>query len=125
MQISEDEVFEIKDFIDLLNSKSESPVIVEGKRDSNALRKIGFSGTVLEFHKFGGLVKFADSVSKYKHIILLFDSDRKGRYLTGKSIELLQHRAKIDLSFKKKLVSITRGKIRFIEQLSCYESFLV
>jgi len=125
MLISEHEVFEIKDFIDLLNSKSDSAVIVEGKRDSNALRKIGFLGTVLEFHRFGGLIKFVDSVSKYKHIILLFDGDRKGRYLTRRTIELLEHRAKIDLSFKKKLVSITKGKIRFIEQLSCYESFLV
>jgi len=125
MQISEHEVFEIKDFIGLLNSKSDCVVIVEGKRDSNALRKIGFLGIVLEFHRFGGLVKFADSVSKHKHIILLFDGDRKGRYLTRRVIELLEHRAKIDLSFKKKLVSITKGKIRFIEQLSCYESFLV
>ncbi len=38
---------------------------------------------------------------------------------------LLEHRAKIDLSFKKKLVSITKGKIRFIEQLICYEPYTV
>jgi len=98
---------------------------VEGKRDSIALRKLGFSGKVIEFHSFKGLVKFSDSVAKYKNVILLLDGDRKGRYLTKRIIGLLEHRAKIDLSFKKKLNSITKGKIRFIEQLVCYEPYFV
>ena len=121
MEFSEKEIDDIKKFIKHLNSKKESVVIVEGKRDSNALKKLGFSGKILEFHSFKGIVKFSDSVAKYKNIILLLDGDRKGRYLTKRIIDLLEHRTKIDLSFKKKLVSITKGKIRFIEQLICYK----
>lgn len=122
--VSEQEVQDLRNFIVLLNSKSDSAVIVEGKRDSEALRKIGFSGKVLEFHKFQGLRKFVDMVSQYNSLIVLLDRDRKGRYLTTKIIEQLERRVKIDLSFKRKLVSITKGKIRFIEELSCYKSFL-
>lgn len=125
MEFSEKEISEIKKFVIHLNSQKDSVVIVEGKRDSNALRKLGFSGKILEFHSFRGLVKFSDSVAKYKNVILLLDGDRKGRYLTKRIIDLLAHRVKIDLSFKKKLVSITKGKIRFIEQLVCYESYFV
>ena len=125
MKFSEKEMDEMKKFMKHLNSKKESVVIVEGKRDSNALRKLGFSGKILEFHSFKGIVKFSDSVAKYKSIILLLDGDRKGRYLTKRIIEQLEHRTKIDLTFKKKLVSITKGKIRFIEQLVCYESYTV
>jgi len=125
MEFSEKEIDDIKKFIKHLNSKKESVVIVEGKRDSIALKKLGFSGKVIEFHSCGGLVKFSDSVAKYKNVILLLDGDRKGRYLTKRIIDLLAHRVKIDLSFKKKLVSITKGKIRFIEQLVCYESYFV
>ena len=125
MEFSEKEISEIKKFVIHLNSHKDSVVIVEGKRDSNALRKLGFSGKILEFHSFRGLVKFSDSVAKYKNVILLLDGDRKGRYLTKRIIDLLAHRVKIDLSFKKKLVSITKGKIRFIEQLVCYESYFV
>ena len=125
MKFSEKEMDEMKKFMKHLNSKKESVVIVEGKRDSNALRKLGFSGKILEFHSFKGIVKFSDSVAKYKNIILLLDGDRKGRYLTRRIIDLLEHRTKIDLSFKKKLVSITKGKIRFIEQLVCYEPYAV
>jgi len=123
MEFPENEIAEIKKFIDLLNSEKDGVVIVEGKRDSAALVKLGYSGKILEFHRFNGMVKFADSAAKYHKIILLLDGDRKGRYLTKKIIELLEHRTKIDLLFKKKLVSITKGKIRFIEQLVCYESY--
>jgi len=125
MEFPENEIAEIKKFIGLLNSEKDGVVIVEGKRDSAALIKLGYSGKILEFHRFNGMVKFADSAAKYHKIILLLDGDRKGRYLTKKIIELLEHRTKIDLLFKKKLVSITKGKIRFIEQLVCYESYFV
>jgi 5S rRNA maturation endonuclease (ribonuclease M5) len=123
--VTEQEISEIKNFVSSLNSMKESVVIVEGKRDAFALRKIGFSGKILEFHKFGGMIKFVDSVARYESLIILFDGDRKGKYLTGKTIQLLQRRAKVDLNFKRKLTSITKGKIRFIEQLVCYESFLI
>jgi len=125
MEFPENEIAEIKKFIDLLNSEKDGVVIVEGKRDSAALVKLGYSGKILEFHRFNGMVKFADSAAKYHKIILLLDGDRTGKYLTKKIIELLEHRTKIDLILKKKLVSITKGKIRFIEQLVCYESYLV
>ncbi len=123
MRITEQEVQDVRNFILLLNSQVDSVVIVEGKRDSTALKKIGFSGKVLELHKYGGMIKFVDSVAKYQRLIILLDGDRKGRYLTPKIIEQLQHRTKVDLSIKRKLLSITKGKIRFIEQLVCYESF--
>lgn len=125
MLVSEQEIRELKNFVFQLNSKEKSVVVVEGKRDTNALRKLGYSGRVLEFHKFKGMIDFTDSVAKYQDIIILFDRDRKGRHLTGKTIQLLQRRTNIDLSFKRKLRLITKGKIMFIEQLVCYESFLV
>jgi len=125
MEFPESEIAEIKKFINLLNSQKDGVVVVEGKRDSAALVKLGYSGKILEFHKFNGMIKFADSAAKYRKLILLLDGDRKGRYLTKKIIELLEHRTKIDLLFKKKLVSITKGKIRFIEQLVCYEYYFV
>jgi len=125
MEFPENEIAEIKKFMNMLNLQKNCAVVVEGKRDSAALVKLGYSGKILEFHKFNGMIKFADSAAKYRNLILLLDGDRKGKYLTKKIIELLEHRTKIDLLFKKKLVSITKGKIRFIEQLICYESYFV
>ena len=123
MLVSEQEIIELQNFISQLNLKTDSIVIVEGKRDSIALKKLGFTGKILEFHRFRGMIDFADSVAKYNNLIILLDRDKKGRYLTGKIISLLQRRIKIDLSYKRKLRQITKGKIMFIEQLVCYESY--
>ena len=125
MEFPENEIAEIKKFMNLLNLQENCAVVVEGKRDSAALVKLGYSGKILEFHRFNGIIKFADSAAKYRKLILLLDGDRKGKYITKKIIGLLERRTKIDLLFKKKLVSITKGKIRFIEQLVCYESYFI
>jgi 5S rRNA maturation endonuclease (ribonuclease M5) len=106
MIVEEQEIIEIKDFVSLLNSMKESVVVVEGKRDSEALKRIGFSGKVVEFHKFGGMINFVDSVARHESLIILFDGDRKGKYFTRKTIQLLQRRTKVDLTFKRKLTSI-------------------
>jgi 5S rRNA maturation endonuclease (ribonuclease M5) len=121
--VSEQEILELKEFIFQLNVIENGVVIVEGKRDSNALRKIGYTGKILEFHRFTGMINFADSVAKFERLIILFDRDKKGRTLTGKTIQLLQRRTKVDLTFKRKLRMITKGKIMFIEQLVSYESY--
>jgi len=120
VNVAESEIIKLQDLIDSLNSKKDSIVVVEGKRDTSALKKLGFSGKICEFHSFKGLARFADSVAPYKNLIILFDGDRKGKYLTSKIISQLEHRVRIDLSFKKKIVFITKGKIRHIEDLSKY-----
>lgn len=124
MEVSLDEISDLRDFINNLNSTQESIVVVEGKRDSEALKRLGFTEVVLEFHSFGGIAKFVDSVSHHKNLIILFDSDRKGRYLTRRVIEQLERRTRIDLSHKKRLIAITSGKIRAIEELVQYEPFI-
>lgn len=124
MQVSEQEIRSIKNFIAHLNQR-DSIVVVEGKRDSAALKKLGYRGKVAEFHKFGGMTKFVDSAASYDNVIMMLDGDRKGRYLTGKIVEKLSRRTKLDLTEKKKLISITGGKIRFIEQLVMYESYMI
>jgi len=118
--VDDSEIAEVRNFIRLLNSKKNSIVVVEGKRDENALKRLGFSGRVCQFHSFKGLTKFVDSMPRYRHLIVLLDSDRKGRYLTRRIISQLEHRMTIDLSFKRKLVAITKGKVRNVENLSSY-----
>jgi 5S rRNA maturation endonuclease (ribonuclease M5) len=124
VEISHAEISDLQNFIVELNSAHESVVVVEGKRDSAALTKLGYEEKILEFHSFGGITKFADSVSCHKNLIVLFDFDRKGKYLTRRVIMQLERRTKIDLSYKKRLAQITRGKIRTIEELSRYASFV-
>lgn len=118
-----EEVHDLRNFVVSLNSETDSVVVVEGKRDSAALRLLGYDQKILEFHSFGGITKFADSVSHHRSLIILFDSDRKGRYLTRRVIEQLERRTRIDLSYKKKLNEITKGRVRMIEEVSRYAQF--
>jgi 5S rRNA maturation endonuclease (ribonuclease M5) len=120
VEISYEEISDLREFIFALNCAQDSVVIVEGKRDAAALKSLGFTEEVLEFHSFGGITKFADSVSDYKNLIILFDFDKKGKYLTKRIIEQLERRTKIDMSYKKQLIAVTRGKIRTIEELTRY-----
>ncbi len=79
MEFPESEIAEIKKFMNLLNSQKDSVVVVEGKRDSAALIKLGYSGKILEFHRFNGMIKFADSQANFRGLILLLRCVRKGR----------------------------------------------
>ncbi|MDE1766679.1 MAG: topoisomerase [Thaumarchaeota archaeon] len=120
MDLDESEIAEVHDFIKSLNSKKDSIVVVEGKRDGEALEKLGFTGNVCQFHSFQGLIKFVDYAMQYKNLIPLLDSDRKGTYLTKRIISQLGHRMTVDLSFRRKLTAITKGKARHVEGLLSY-----
>ena len=120
MNIDIHDISKVKDFVESLNSRH-GIVVVEGKRDEDALKKLGYAGKICQFHSFKGLIKFVDSMPKYKNLVLLLDSDRKGRYLTKRIVAQLQHRMTIDLSYRKELTVITKGMVKNVEDLAKYE----
>jgi len=118
----------INEFIRTLNheSKNGSIIVVEGKRDSEALTKLGFVGKATEYNRFKGILDFVDSHQiTDKKIILLLDMDRTGKFLTSRLVSLLQQRgSNVNLTYKKKLCEITNGKVRHIEDLGSYQNSL-
>lgn len=118
----EEIALKVREFIESLNNecKAGAIVIVEGRKDEIALREIGFKGEILVYNNFKGIVNFVDYVSrKGRKVILLLDRDRKGRSLTSKILKKLEILCPHDsLSYKKKFVNITHGKIMCIENLS-------
>jgi 5S rRNA maturation endonuclease (ribonuclease M5) len=120
VKIETQDVSKVHEFVTSLNLSHDSIVVVEGKRDEDALKKLGYCGKICQFHSFKGLIKFADRMPKYKNLILLLDSDRKGRYLTKRIISQLQHRMTVDLSYRKELTAVTKGRIKNVEDLSIY-----
>jgi 5S rRNA maturation endonuclease (ribonuclease M5) len=116
----------ITDFILSLNRESEngSVIVVEGKRDSAALTKLGFTGQITVYNRFKGVLDFVDSQQLTdKKIILLLDMDRTGKYLTSRIVSLLQQRGtNVNLTYKKKLCEITNGKVRHIEDIGSYHN---
>jgi 5S rRNA maturation endonuclease (ribonuclease M5) len=114
----------LRSFIGMLNEESEkgSVIVVEGKRDAEALSKVGFTGSPAVFHHFKGIADFLDSHdSAGKKMILLLDMDRTGKYLTSRLVSQLQSRRhSVSLSYKRTLARITNGKVRHVEDLAIY-----
>ncbi|MDA8173031.1 MAG: hypothetical protein M0018_00415 [Nitrospiraceae bacterium] len=59
-----------------------APVIVEGKKDAQALARLGLKGEIITVHRGKGLYDFSeDIVSAYRQVVLLPDWDEKGEQL--------------------------------------------
>ena len=119
-------VQELDQLVRNLNSEadSRSVVIVEGKRDLAALRSLGFRGEAVMLCHNGSISGLAENVSRYRKTILLLDLDKEGRSLTAKAASLLQGRTTIDLSYRRKLGLIGKGRIRHVEELSRFREYL-
>ena len=117
--MSETEALLVHQLIRDLNCEK-GVVAVEGKRDAAALTGLGFAGMLMQFHRYGGFARFADAAVLYPRVILLFDYDRKGRYMTQRLVRLLQRRTIPDLAYRRRLSKITRGSVRFVEELLQY-----
>jgi 5S rRNA maturation endonuclease (ribonuclease M5) len=58
------------------------PVIVEGKRDSQALRKLGLVGEMITLHSGKGLYDFCEDIAeRFSKVVILLDWDGKGEGL--------------------------------------------
>lgn len=122
-----EKIRELREFVNQINneSASDSLILVEGKRDLEALSYLGCSGNIQAYHNYKSIVDLADNFRvKYKKLILLLDLDDTGRMMTRKISYLLNQRY-IDNYYRNKIIKITKGKIRTIEELrSFYNSML-
>lgn len=121
--IDDQTVERLRSFVGMLNEESEkgSVIVVEGRRDAEALSRIGFTGSPAVFHHFKGVADFIDCHEESKKMILLLDMDRTGKYLTSKLVSQLQSRRhNVSLSYKRALAKITNGRVRHVEDLVIY-----
>lgn len=58
------------------------PVIVEGKKDAIALKKLGLAGDIITLHSGKNLYDFCeDIIEKFSRVVILLDWDAKGENL--------------------------------------------
>ena len=78
------------------------PIIVEGEKDIDALRKLGIIGTIISLNAGLSLTDFCDTVaSTYKEVIILTDWDKKGGYLCHTIKKNLQGRVKCNTLYRE------------------------
>jgi 5S rRNA maturation endonuclease (ribonuclease M5) len=101
-----------------------TPIIVEGKKDVEALRVLGVEGTLMSV-KTGGK-SFLDVVSEIEQmgaseVILFLDFDRRGKEGTKRLKQNLE-RAKIkpNVKFWRALSALVGKEIQCVESLTAY-----
>jgi len=58
------------------------PVIVEGKKDAIALKRLGLVGEIITLHSGKGLYEFCEDIAeKFSKVVILLDWDEKGERL--------------------------------------------
>ena len=101
-----------------------TPIVVEGKKDVDALRASGVAGTVIKV-KTGGK-SFLDVVSEIEQIdalevILFLDFDRRGKEGTKRLKQSLERaRIKPNVKFWRELSALVGKEIQCVESLTAY-----
>jgi len=92
------------------------PIVVEGDKDIEALRKLDLNGEIISVNTGTSLTDFCDKIaSKYKEIIILTDWDRRGGYLCHTIRKNLKGRVNCNLYYRE--VFAKNSMIRTIEGL--------
>ena len=105
-----------KALLELSEENKNIPVIVEGEKDIEALRKLDLTGVIISVNVGMSLTDFCDHIAeKYKEIIILTDWDRRGGYLCHTIRKNLQGRIKCNMYYRK--VFAKNSMIRTVEGL--------
>ncbi|MFH1101375.1 MAG: toprim domain-containing protein [Methanobacteriota archaeon] len=115
---------ELEQTIDDLQEENKTvPIIVEGKKDVNALRKLGITGKIIPLNTGASLSSFCDQIAQHYHqVILLTDWDRKGGHLFSLIKKHLKGRTHCIVRYRE--VFATRSMIRTLEGLPAWMNTL-
>ena len=110
-------------FTDLANqSKMGAPIIVEGRRDELALRRLGITGTIHCLKATGeSRLRVLERLDGSKRAIILTDFDREGDELESWLYQELSHRGiHPDNRAWWKLRGLSRTEVRSVEELPSF-----
>jgi len=123
LKTKEEKIQKILEFL-IEESLAGTLIIVEGKKDVEALRALGVKGRIISA-KTGGkgcldVISEVENTNR-KEVILLLDFDRRGKELT---INLKEHLKpigiKLNLTFWKKLSGLVGTEVKDVEGLATY-----
>ena len=121
-----DKVEKIEQIITQLTEESAKgkPIVVEGKKDAQALQDLGVNGAILTV-KTGGK-SFLEATLEIEMLgageaILLLDFDRRGQEGTKRLQETLERgKIKVNVRFWRELHGLVGREIQCIESLTSY-----
>ncbi len=114
-------------FEELRSANETIPIIVEGKNDETALRKLGVTGKIIRLNTGLSILNFCEELAKiHPEIILIPDWDIKGRQLMKKLKKYFKpSKVKIIDKFWRDLKKYCSKDIHQVEYLVKYSEFII
>ena len=105
-----------KTLYELQEENKQIPIIVEGDKDIDALRRLEIKGVIISINTGVSIIDFCDRVaSECSHVIILTDWDRKGGFLCYMIKKNLEGRVNCNTRFRE--VFAKYSMIRTVEGL--------
>ena len=94
---------ELEELLSELREENKTvPIIVEGDKDINALRKLEMTGEIIRFNTGQSISDFCDSIAQqYRKIILLTDWDWRGGRLGSTIKKHLENRVDCNVRYRQ------------------------
>jgi 5S rRNA maturation endonuclease (ribonuclease M5) len=104
--------FHAEQFSEIMNELRDSFVIVEGKKDKSAVRKLGAKNIVALNGKPLSLVAENISKKEIKEVVIMTDFDREGKVLFTKLKKFFQnYKIKTNTRLRRKLMEFGKNRI--------------
>ncbi len=104
---------------ELIHDNHDIPIIVEGDRDVQALRKLNLTGPIIQYNQGLSAPDFCDQIThKHKAVILLTDWDRRGGRLHFTLKRHLENRVTCITKYREAFA--THCSVRTVESLPAW-----
>jgi len=113
-------------FVDLECASEGTPIIVEGKKDAEALALLGITKNVITLSKGISIFTFSEAISRRsRKAVVLTDWDRKGGHLARMLMEaLMNNGVAVDDRIRAKLAVLSKKEVKDIESLPKFVTHL-
>ncbi len=109
---------EISLLVERINEEVDA-VVVEGRKDTRALRAAGVTADIVEYSRFSAWLVTHKLVKQYKCVLILTDYDEKGREYHRELVERLEGRLTLSRDLRREFGKVlTRTGRRDIESLT-------
>ncbi|MBS7610171.1 toprim domain-containing protein [Candidatus Bathyarchaeota archaeon] len=98
------------------------PIIVEGLKDAEGLRRLGLRGKIIPAKmRLGSYLEVVEEISNHKEVVILTDFDRRGEEMASILTEDLEGRGvKVNLSLRWRIASLIGKDVKDVEGLASY-----
>jgi 5S rRNA maturation endonuclease (ribonuclease M5) len=106
---------------ELILLNEQLPVIVEGARDVQALRRLGLNGTIVQLHCGQTVAAVGERTSRaFPAVIVLLDWDRRGRQLHKQLTRHLDCDWEAHNYIRHELMALCKSSISTVEELPAF-----